>query len=302
MKKFIIIFYEEKESGEIKSSIIPLKEDDDVDAIIKERISRMPYAKKGSLKVFRRELKGRVFPELYLDCLTLKDDELFFDRSYIIDLHGGIWNSDRTKLFEWLDIEFMKALEEDDKKKIEKIKMQKKFLRNLINFCLMKFSEALGNGLYSKRDEEGRPVYNVYGQDSVIETFGELSLSQQVHHRDLFNEKYSVKDMIEYTPFYNILEIEVIDKGSGYSKPPTIDFICKHGMVFPPTYKTVIENGCLKEVKVLTEGCGFVGDYDLTVSPPDLQPGIQAKVKAEIYNDIGRLLKAENFNYPSCRD
>lgn len=291
MDKFLIIFYEK--DGEFNSVFIPVEDDDDNEALIRERILMLGLTKEDSIKIFYRELENCQLPEFYISCLALKEGELIFDRSHIIELHFSIWIPQREDLFKGLDLLFMRYLEEGDEKKLKNITMQKKFLRDLPNFILMKFAEAMGlKDAYTQRDENGNPI-------GIVDSFDAFSVSQQIAHRDSFNKKYTIIDAMEYTPYYNILDIEVVDGGSGYTEPPTIEFSCKRNMVFPPKCETVIENGKLKEVKVITAGCGFMGEYYLTISLPELKTGTRAKVEARIYNDTKHLLKLEDFNYPS---
>ena len=94
MKKFLVIFY-----GEDESIVIPVRKNDDVDKLVQMRIATLGLTKEDSVKVFYRELEDCVLPEMYMDCLALKDDKLIFDRSHMIETNFDIWLPQREEIF-----------------------------------------------------------------------------------------------------------------------------------------------------------------------------------------------------------
>jgi hypothetical protein len=179
-----------------------------------------------------------------------------------------------------LDVEFMRAIEEDDRYKKKEVVLQKKFMRDLPNFVLRKFSEQMSLGA----SDPARIPYKQ--QPGVVDSFDVLTASQQTNYRQIFNTMYTKEQALRYTPFYNILSINVIDPGSGYQSSPFLEFECDYDMAFPPEYRCSVQNGKLAGVEILTAGCGYIGGVKITASPPDGFDGKRAVVSSKIFHEI----------------
>lgn len=271
----LVLFFKEHE----EKMIIPLKEGDD------------PLFIMGSLMVSRRMAKDNLkysfilksqsmIPEFYLGCLRVHDDKFLFDTSYIIEANFAFWIPDRRKLLEKLDVEFIRAIEVDDIAKKNEVVLQKKFLRDLPNFVLRKFAEQMP----LDSSDPGRVPY--HQAPGVVDSFDVLTVSAQTKYRQLFNMMYSREQALRYTPFYNILRVDVEDPGSGYQASPTLKFESNYDMAFPPEYECILENGGIKEVKILTAGSGYVGGVKIIPSGPNETNGRRAILTTKVFHEI----------------
>ena len=281
MKKFLIAFFD----CDPNSVIIPIGDNSDGDLSLLRQVKMLGLSPSNVVKSFTLTMNDYVVPEKYLSCFKLKEDKLVFDNSQIMYENLDFWMAQRQELFNDLDVEFIRALEDGDENKVSKIKAQKKFLRDLPNFIPLKLAEVMGiEDAYTYRDEDGKPV-------GVVDSYDALSTSQQIYYKGLFNERYSVSQVLKYTPFYNILYVDVVNGGSGYKTTPTIEFNCDYEMAFPPLCKVILEDEKVKKVEVLIAGCGIVGDYSMIVSKPD-EGDNHAEIKTEVCNQV-------DINYPS---
>jgi len=249
--------------------------------------------------------EGRTIPEFYLPCITYdpSKDKVVFDSAKILELNFQYWIPQRQEMLKHLDVEFLKALEKGDEKEKQKIITNKEFLRDLPNYVLTKWAETLNviksNGDISGTSApdvrftnkngkiyfEGRPI-------GIVDTFDAFTPSQQKYYMELFNARYTRKDAMFFTPFHNILFVDVLNGGSGYTSSPTITFDCPYPGSMAPRYQCVLNKNSLQEVRVITPGCGFLEEPRITVSDPDSPNGNRAIVTAKIYNKIIQ-------NYPS---
>jgi len=266
-----------KEGGE--KVVIPLREDDDPQFVLARTMMTRKMKKDNLEKSFVIE-SNSTLPELYLGCLRLHNGKLFFDTSYIIEANFDFWIAERAQMLGQLDIEFMKAIEDNDNEKRETVTLQKKFMRDLPNFILRKFAEQMS---LNASDPAKIPYKQ---QPGVVDSFDVLTASQQTNYRQIFNSMYTKEQALRYTPFYNILSIDVIDTGSGYQSPPSLEFECDYDMAMAPEYECVLQDGGLKSVNLLTYGCGYVGGVKINASTPDKPNGKNALVSAKIFHEI----------------
>ena len=271
----LVMFFEEPE----EKMVLPLKEGEDSFFAVARIMSSMRM-KKDNLKYSFVWESQSVLPEFYLGCLRVHNDKLIFDTSYIIEANFSFWIPDRGKLLEELDIEFMRAIEEDDIVRKNEIVLQKKFLRDLPNFVLRKFAEQMP----LDPSDPGRIPYHQVTE--VADCFDDLTASQQTKYRQLFNMMYSREQAIRYTPFHNILRIDVEDPGSGYQTPPSLKFEGNNDMAFPPEYECILENGGVKEVKILTAGSGYISGVKIVAAEPNELDGRRAVLTAKIFHEI----------------
>jgi hypothetical protein len=219
-------------------------------------------------------------PEIYLDCLRLYEDKLIFDNSQIIETNFDYWLADRAMILNDLDVEFIRSVEKNDEHLKSRIILQKEFLRDLPNFVLKKLSEQLKvKFAYNHRNEDGEGT-------GIVDSFDVLTVSQQTNYRQMFNSKYTRSQVLKFTPYFNILFIDVLDGGSGYEKEPSLEFECNYEMAFPPKYKCILKDKKLKSVEIITGGCGYTEDLKITVSPPDDPNGKRAKVSTKILLEV----------------
>jgi len=271
----LVAFFKEGE----EKIVIPLKGADDPQFVLGQTMMMRKMKKDNLIKSFVIE-SNSTLPELYLGCLRLHKGELIFDTSYIIEANFDFWIAERSQMLGQLDIEFMKAIEDDDNKKRESVTLQKKFMRDLPNFILRKFAEQMS----LDAEDPARVPYKQ--QPGVVDSFDVLTASQQTNYRQIFNTMYTKEQALKFTPFYNILSIDVIDSGSGYQSPPSLEFECDYDMAMPPEYECVLQKGGLKSVNLLTYGCGYVGDVKVNVSRPNKSQGNRALVGAKIFHQI----------------
>ena len=271
----LVMFFKEHE----EKMMLPLKEGEDPSFVV-ARVMVSRGMAKDNLK-YSFVLKSQsILPEFYLGCLRIHNDKLIFDTSYIVEANFAFWIPERRKILEGLDVEFLRAIEGDNIARKNEIVLQKKFLRDLPNFVLRKFAEQMP---LDSSDPGRIPYHQVPG---VVDSFDVLTPSQQTKYRQLFNMMYSREQALRYTPFHNVLRIDVEDPGSGYQTPPSLKFEGNNDMAFPPEYECVLENGGVKEVKILTAGSGYIGGVKITASEPNGLDGRQAILTAKIFHEV----------------
>ena len=259
--------------------VVPLREDDDSNFVLAHTMMTRKMKPDNLIKSFIIQSESTL-PELYLGCLRLHNGKLIFDTSYIVEANFDFWIAERAQMLAQLDIEFMKSIEDNDSHKKKEVVLQKKFMRDLPNFILRKFSEQMT----LDASDPARIPYKQ--QPGVVDSFDVLTASQQTNYRQMFNTMYSKEQALRYTPFYNILYVDVIDFGSGYKSPPSLEFECDYDMAFPPQYECFVQDGELKRVEILTAGSGYIGEVKVTVSPPDNPEGKRAVVSCKIFHKI----------------
>tara|TARA_Y100000593_G_scaffold87201_1_gene167281 strand:+ start:848 stop:1708 length:861 start_codon:yes stop_codon:yes gene_type:complete len=274
--KLLAAFFKE---GKPESVITELSGDSDVPAEVESIIKDYNLSKEDLEGAFLIDSPYRI-PDIYLECFCLHKGRLIFDQSTIIEQNFVFWIPERKRLLKKLDIDFMKALEDGNQNKVQEIKIQKEFLRDLPNFVIRKLGEQILDPEEEKRAYQER---NEHGDGTgIVDSFDVLTVSKQVYYRQIFNTKFTKDQALLFTPFYNILKIEIEDGGEGYSSPPEIEFKCDHEMAFPPKYNCILEQGKLKYVEIITAGCGYLSEPKITVSEPE--NGKTAIVSAKIFN------------------
>jgi hypothetical protein len=241
----------------------------------------------------------KVIPEFYLPCLVYDraTDSVKWDSAKMIELNFNYWMPQRRELLRDLDIQFMRALEKNNEKERKIIVTNKEFLRDLPNFVLTKWAETLevvkSNGEWtgisqndSRFSQRNGKIYYKGTPVGLVDSFDAFTTSQQRFYVELFNQRYGRQDALRFTPFHNILIVDILSGGSGYTVSPTIEFQCEYAGAMPPKYQCVIENGSLTEVIVITPGCGYIEEPKLIVSKPTLPNGKQAVVSAKVYNRV----------------
>lgn len=271
----LVAFFKEGE----EKVVVPLREDDDPQFVLGHTMLSRKMKKDNLRKSFVIE-SNSVLPELYLGCLRLHEEKLVFDTSYIIEANFDFWLAERSHMLKQMDLAFMRAIEENNTQKRSEVVLQKKFMRDLPNFVLRKFSEQLPLDV----SDPARIPYKQ--QPGVVDSFDVMTASQQTNYRQIFNTTYSKEQALRYTPFYNILSINIVDPGSGYRSSPTLKFECDYDMAFPPEYQCSVRDGKLTEVQILTAGCGYIGGVKITVSSPNEPNGKLAVVSSKIFHEI----------------
>lgn len=300
--KILIIFYNPRSKDvEPKSSmqILDSNKDHDMNFLYSRMLQRSRKTPNDVMHVSVVDTGDKVIPEFYLPCLSYdkKSKSIKWDSAKMLELNFAYWMPQRRELLKDLDIQFMRALEKNDEKQRQIIITNKEFLRDLPNFVLTKWAETLNlersNGEFkgiSQNDSrfsqkngqifyEGEPV-------GVVDSFDSFTTSQQRFYIELFNHRYSRLDMLKFTPFHNILFVDILSRGAGYTSPPTIEFKCSYDGAMPPRYQCSVHSGELTKVTIVTPGCGYIEEPQLIVSKPNLPNGKQAVVSTKIYNAV----------------
>ena len=300
--KILLIFYKPQNPGiEPKSSMQILDSEGDyhIGLLYSQILNRENKTPQDVLHVTVIDPGDKTIPEFYLPCLSYdaKSKSVKWDSAKMIELNFAYWIPQRRELLADLDIQFLRALEKSDEKEKRIVTANKGFLRDLPNFVLTKWAETLkivkSDGSYkgvSQNDSrfaqkngqifyEGKPV-------GVVDSFDSFTASQQTYYTAIFNHRYSRVDVLKFTPFHNILFIDVLSEGSGYTDPPTIKFECDYDGAMHPRYECRLRDDKLAEVVVITPGCGYIEEPKLVVSEPNLPNGKPAIVSAKIYNKV----------------
>ncbi len=163
------------------------------------------------------------------------------ERNLAIEFKLNEFRKRRGSMFNLLDLEFMKALEEDCQECKEHVVELKNFFRDLPDFLTEKFADM------------------------------------------------PVEDVINFNPFNNILKVNIINGGSGYSKPPTVTIDPPVGQKPGLQAKaiTTIKDGSVDNVIITQYGCGYTKPAKTVVSAPDNEEGEPAILMASFpENDI----------------
>tara|TARA_B100000029_G_C17446493_1_gene913437 strand:+ start:193 stop:942 length:750 start_codon:yes stop_codon:yes gene_type:complete len=85
-----------------------------------------------------------------------------------------------------------------------------------------------------------------------------------------FDEIEDIEDLKDYNPFNNIFDIHVIQRGKEYKTPPNIKVLPPSDQYFGFEAKAVaeIENGSIKNIKVIDPGCGYARKPTVIIAPP----------------------------------
>ena len=299
MKVLVIFFHPENKNDEPRSIMRIMSEGQDSEFLYHHALSVNKKTVEDVLHASVVDSGDKVIPEFYLPCITYDKltDSVKFDSSKILELNFFYWVPQRRELLKDLDIQFMQALEKNNEKEKQIIITNKEFLRDLPNFVLTKWAETLevvkSNGEYtgisqndSRFSQKNGQIYYKGKPVGLVDSFDSFTASQQRFYIELFNQRYTRMDALKFTPFHNILFVNVLSEGSGYSFPPTIEFECAYDGAMAPKYQCVIENGSLTEVVIMTPGCGYLDEPKLIVSKPTSANGKQAVVVTKIYNKV----------------
>jgi len=83
--------------------------------------------------------------------------KIYCDVSKAHNIHKNIWREKRKNILERLDVEFMKALENEDQQKIAEIKSKKKILRDITQTELPEWKEEDTVDTFSERLQNVQP-------------------------------------------------------------------------------------------------------------------------------------------------
>lgn len=272
MKKYILTYFNDS-----SSIIADFKAGESFEETFQKLLKRCGK-EEGDVKA-KFELDSSSLPSsFYINCLVLNEkNELAFNSSMIIDNHlDAFWIPMRNYLLGTLDVEYLRADEADNQEKKDRIIKRKKFLRDLPDFLIRTMAKSKNVKLsIDTRGEDGEPV-------GIIDAMGTMTLSQQIKLRKIFNEGFSTEKALKITPFYNILEIKVLRGGSGYINEPEITIECACEAAFHPILRVELADGRVKNVKVVSAGCGYVCDPIIKISEPETPGGETAILSAEV--------------------
>jgi hypothetical protein len=91
------------------------------------------------------------------------------------------------------------------------------------------------------------------------------------------------ENLKKFTPFQNIFTAAIADCGSGYTKPPTISFEEPNPNGYygrKAEVTATIKDGKLSNLFITDNGCGYISQPSVCVSPPDEPNGKNAIVVA----------------------
>jgi hypothetical protein len=119
------------------------------------------------------------------------------------------------------------------------------------------------------------------------------TIKYKKHLRDLPNlikewgfQKLSLEELRKFNPFGNIVEIEILNRGSGYLTEPNVTFsepLEVDGIGRTPVCETKIENGEVIDIIIIDPGCGYGVDPKVTITDPESPNGVKAEAIAKQY-------------------
>ena len=85
-----------------------------------------------------------------------------------------------------------------------------------------------------------------------------------------FDEIESQEDLIDYNPFNNIFDIHVVFPGKKYENPPNVKILPPADQHFGFAAEAIaeIEDGSIKNIKVINPGCGYARKPTIIIDPP----------------------------------
>lgn len=88
------------------------------------------------------------------------------------------------------------------------------------------------------------------------------------------------EDLLNFTPFQNIFTAFILRKGSGYTKPPKLTFGKPTGTYYgyPAEATATIEDGGISNIFITNNGCGYLSEPPIAISPPDDPDGEKAVI------------------------
>ena len=89
------------------------------------------------------------------------------------------------------------------------------------------------------------------------------------------------EDLLKFTPFQNIFTASIVDAGSGYEKPPKITFQNPDNEMYygyPAEITATIKEGSLSNLFFTNNGCSYVREPKVMVTPPEDPDGKPALV------------------------
>ena len=99
-------------------------------------------------------------------------------------------------------------------------------------------------------------------------------------------QKLSLEELRKFNPFGNILEIEILNGGSGYLTEPNVTFsepLEVDGIGRTPVCETKIENGEVIDIIIIDPGCGYGVAPKVTITDPENPNGVKAEAIATQY-------------------
>lgn len=222
---------------------------------------------------------------LYYGCLDVdENNKLIYHSSDILYLHfSAYWLPTRKHLLESLDIEYSRASESDDKLKKDFIVKRKNYLRDFTDFLFKRALEFIGVEKFSVFFGEGELPAKIFS--AILN----LEKEKLINFKKLFRESISKEEAFQITPFYNILEVKVVDGGFGYETPPEIKLECKKGFQFAPILEVELENSSIKSVKVVSPGCGYIFHPIIKITSPTGENGRAATLSVKVENKMHEL-------------
>ena len=98
------------------------------------------------------------------------------------------------------------------------------------------------------------------------------------------------EDLLKFTPFQNIFTASIVDAGSGYEKPPKITFENPDNEMYygyPAEITATIKEGSLSNLFFTNNGCSYVREPKVMITPPEDPDGkIALVVSGPIENTI----------------
>ena len=149
------------------------------------------------------------------------------EKSLAIEFKLEEFRKRRTSMFNVLDLEFMKSLEEDCQECKDHVVHLKNFFRDLPNTLAEKFMDL------------------------------------------------SIEDIISFNPFNNVLKVNIISGGSGYTSPPTITIDPPNGPNpgLQAEAVAMIKDGSIVGATMIQYGSGYVKPAKALVSAPEDENG-----------------------------
>ena len=142
--------------------------------------------------------------------------------------------------------------------KIEEIRNQRSSLFKVLD---LEFMKSL---------EEGNKVYI----DHIVKIKNYLrNMPGEVED---YCEELGLKEIIQFNAFNNIYDVDIIHKGSGYNKPPTVTISPPNGenmYGFHIEAVATVKDGSLSDITVTRTGSGYTSSPAVGISPPDEEGG-----------------------------
>ena len=197
---------------------------------------------------------------------------VFSKTQYTPDQYDRYWIEDEQKLDE-------KAMAIEHK--IEEIRKERSMLFNKLDVAFMMASEESG---YEAEEMKQHVV-------DIKNYLRALPQNLMEHLIDL-----EIPEIVTFNVYNNVFHIIIVEEGSGYTTPPTIEIEAPNGRMDGFQMKAVagIKDGKVNSIEVTQIGSGYASVPEITISSPDEPDGIQAKALAstpenDIFDNISHL-------------